>query len=273
LTNAQTPTAARHGIIYDMPSDEGTSPLVGTSVDVVSGVAAALAGLVIAGPFGAVSGAIAGPIAKASLYDLVSRIGRRREARVEFVIKVAAEAVSVPASTLIERMESAPEQEALLIRTLQAAQDEAATEHLVALALSLAKANTSAYSEAQLTWETAFVRAVADCDVAHVKLLASFTTTYNDLGLEDGAAPNTSPADGLNSRQLEIAKDKLQLGETLDYLLATLERLGLIRNEVSGAPAPPMITKTVAYWRITDFGKRFLQRMDEVKEIFPPPRT
>jgi hypothetical protein len=141
-------------------------------------------------------------------------------------------------------------------------------QHLIALAASLVMADRTVDDEGTLAMETAFVRALAECDPVHIRLLGAFVMTANDLGLGDGTDAFNSVRDGLNGgTQLTIVRDKLCLGNTLDYLLSTLERLGLIRNVVSGEDAPPMITKTVPRWHITQFGKEVLNRLRAVGDL------
>jgi hypothetical protein len=252
-------------------SDEEDRALTKTTVDAAASAVGALAGFAAAGPFGAVDGAVvgavAGPVLKGSIDEFISRYGRRRRARVEYVIKVAAHHAGLRPRTLLDRIEQNPEREQLLIRTLQAAQDETQVPHLVALGISLAEADRSGYREEQLTFETAFARAIADCDDAHVKLLRSFVT-HDEPRPETNIPPFGHQQEGLSTSDLEIARQELQLGNTLDYLVATLERVGLVRPETVDLPSPPIISRTVAYWRITDFGLAFVERLDQVMTLF-----
>jgi len=246
--------------------DEDEHPLAETAADIASGGIAALAGLAVAGPYGTVEGALAGaaagPAVKASLEQFLSRYWKRRESRVAFVIKVAAEYAGVRVDSLLNRIGQEPEREQLLIRTLQAAQDEAQLQHLVALGISLGNADRSGYSEEQLTFETAFARALADCDDSHIKLLREL------LRYEEPSSDGYISTQGMGARDLELARQELQLGGTLDYLLSVLDRVGLTRVETVDRPSPPFASRTENYWRISDFGKEFVKRLDQVATLF-----
>src|SRR2546430_549237 len=161
-------------------SSEEPSPKADIAIDLVANLAAAGAGLAVGGVSGALTAAAAAPIAS----DVLRRIRTRREEKVEAVIKFAAKRAGISADSLIERLEQGSESEQLFVRTVQAAQDKAEISHLMALGESLAAADRSGYSLDRLTFETAFVRAMAECDTSHVRLLRAFTTAYDDLRLD-----------------------------------------------------------------------------------------
>ena len=75
-------------------------------VEVASSLVGGATGLLVAGPAGALSGAATAPAVRASVAEVVNRIRRRREERVEFVIQHAARLVNVSPRVLMEELES-----------------------------------------------------------------------------------------------------------------------------------------------------------------------
>ena len=227
--------------------------------------AAALA--IAAGPGGAIAGAAAAPVVSRVLMQLAGALGARRDARVVGVIARAAQLAGLEPAVLVQRLQASPEQEELLVRTMQAAADAAAEERLVMLATSLGHAATGTPLDAGR--EALFVRAIAELELLHVQLLERFTWSANALGLGDGASPEfDTPIQRLNEKVLERVLP--ELGVTTAPLLSALVRHGLLAYSTpsvatygGGGSLPPV-------WELTAFGAAFLERLSLVRTWLAP---
>ena len=157
--------------------------------------------------------------------------------------------------------------------TLRAASETGNVRKLFALAQNLGSAARDLGSP--LAFETMFVRALADCDSVHVYLLEIFTMTDNQRaagkpGHRYDPAFDQVP-DEINQLQVEAARPELR--EYLEPLLAVLQRHGLL---VSRSPSGGMSLgggsggPASVYWKMTPFGRTFLNRLDAVAPLSRP---
>lgn len=116
--------------------------------------------------------------------------------------------------------------------------------------------STAAVDGATIQAETLFVRAVADLDLVHVRVLAAFKKSSNELGLGSGEPDFDGTVSSLNRTQLSeyVFPD---LVAVLEPVIATLTRHALLRQG-SGSWADLEGNPT---YRITAFGEECLRRL------------
>jgi hypothetical protein len=152
----------------------------------------------------------------------------------------------------------------MLIKALKAAQDSALDGKLLLLAQSLGEVASS--EDADVIGETAFVRALDECDVAHCAVLVTFTRTANEIGLGNGSSDFDAPAMGsLNYAQL--GRVLPALAPLLDQLLGTLQRHGLVRERSSGGGmsfSGGYSAGNLSLWEITPLGQTFVARLESL---------
>lgn len=225
---------------------------------VTGGAAAALA--LLASPEAAFLSASAQPAAALALRDgFVKVIGRRHQKAAE-TLQRSATRVGLKPAEVIDRLTATDDGMKLLSSAMTAAQDAESQGHLNALAEALA---SGAIDSATIGRESLFIRAVADLDAVHVRVLRVFTRTSNQLGLGDGSEEFDEEVSTLNGVQLSkfAAPD---LVDVLSPILATLTRHGLVTNLSGGGPttydgmSEPRAIDTYA---ITDFGRTCLARL------------
>jgi hypothetical protein len=185
--------------------------------------------------------------------------GRRRE-RVARMLFDAAERAGIPVDELLERLAGDEEREQLLLRTLEAAAGTAMESWLPLYAIAL-RNGTLADDLGELSWETTFVRVVADLDGAHLRLLDRFNQTANQLGLGNGDPDFDKPMEALNERQLEMSASDIP---NHPAVIAVLERHGLIARITASGGMSFSSGPDVATWRLTDFGRDVHRRLLEV---------
>lgn len=225
---------------------------------VTGGTSAALA--LLASPEAAFLAASGQPAAALALRDgLVRVVGRRREKAVETVDRAAKRARLDP-DDVVERLVATDDGLKLFSAAMAAAQDADSQAHLNAVAEALAN---GAIDSATIGRETLVVRAVADLDAVHARLLRMFTRTSNELGLGDGSEQFDEAVSTLNGVQLsELAAP--DLADVLSPIMATLTRHGLATSLAGGGPTTydgmddPRPVDTYA---ITDFGRHCLARL------------
>jgi hypothetical protein len=237
--------------------------------EVAGGAAGAGLGLVVAGPVGALLGAVAPPLVSRALAAVRETYARRQEERVSAVIALAAKLANADPEEVVEDLQADPAREELLVRTLRTAQDAALVEKLVFLAVALIEGREAGSSD-RLTFETALVRVVDDCDSAHFEVLDLFVQSANSLGLGDGSEEFEKVPDGLNRTQLDRARPAL--APLFDSLLAVLERHGLASSTTEVGGLTSSLGPANVHWRITQFGRDVLERLAVVHEILRPVR-
>lgn len=224
-------------------------------------VSASAAALGVVNPAAGVAAAAAVPVVFAGVKDVLDRIHGRRIFRRSAVLAAAAKQAGIDADELTRRLESDPEREELLLRTLVAAGEAPLREKLIAYAVALANGTTTD-DRHRVAWETAFVRALDDLDSDHLTLLDRFTRTATQLGL---AATGTEPdpvMNTLNETQIEmVASDVANPPATV----AVLQRHGLIAARTSGGGTFGGGGGST-HWYITAFGIAFLERLDSIGE-------
>jgi hypothetical protein len=192
-----------------------------------------------------------GPDAGAAATSLApameAAVGQRRVRHAAEAVAYAAEASGMPADELLEQAVSDDQRHELLARTLGAAQDAALRDKRRALGRALAAGIEG--DDARIDDELLFIRAVADVDVPHIKLL--------EILSEDQPLPGQlrgSPFHGGWSLATVAARHP-EFGGALPSLVWTLESHGLIQTVRSGT-----LTSAVAY-TITSAGRKLLSRL------------
>lgn len=216
-------------------------------------------GALLSGSAGALAGAVIGPTATAAVERIVGQLRRERGIRASAALKVAADDLGITTDELLTQLTSNPAREELLTRSLRAAQDAGLVGKLVLLGRAMARGADG--DAASVFGETAFVRALDDCDIAHIRVLAGFTQSPNELGLANGEEEFDSPGSGdLNTAQLALAFPELEAH--LDHLLATLQRHGLVASRTGATGFLGMVTDgSIEGWRVTRLGRDFLTRI------------
>jgi hypothetical protein len=225
-------------------------------------VAGATAGAVIGGPTGAALGATLAPGVRTALNRVLDRLAEQRRDHELELLRLAAHFSELPVVDLLAKLKASAAGEELLMRTLRAAAETATMPKLVALGVSLAG---SASDAGDIAFETLFVRAMSECDVAHVNLLGSFIRSANELGLGSGQPEFDSPVECLNVTQLELVHPDFV--SVLEPLVAVLERHGLVTRLATAAGSLSGGDSRNGTWSITSFGRTALQRMAAVSDI------
>jgi hypothetical protein len=173
----------------------------------------------------------------------VRRLGQRRIEHAAETLLDAADAADEPLPDFIDRAVADDRRHELLARTLTIAQDTALRNKRRALGRALAAGVMG--DEARIDEELLFIRAVADIDEMHIRLLAQMVNP-----------PDMPP--GWSA--LKIVEADPGLSDGVRALLGTLELHGLIAAVVPGSPIRgPGAGQT--FYNITESGRRFLDRL------------
>lgn len=147
-----------------MGTEEGGRELaIRTTVTVLTGAASLL------GPDVAAAATALAPVMEAALTKAAPVIGQRRFVHAAETVAGAAQASGSSVEDLLEKAVSDDRRHELLSRVLGIAQDAALRDKWRALGRALAAG--IAGDDARIDGELLFVRAVADVDVPHIKLL------------------------------------------------------------------------------------------------------
>ena len=160
------------------------------------------------------------PLAAAAA-TAIGRIGRRREENAAETLAEAVKASGDPPEEFINKATADDRRIELLTRALVIAQDTALREKRRALGRALA--NGIAGDNARIDEELLFLRAVADVDAPHIKLLARLAN-----GRRSGASR------GYWHRE-QITTAMPELGNSWYALMAPLEVHGLVDHRQSSA--------------------------------------
>lgn len=162
----------------------------------------------------------------------------------------AAQAVGEPVEQLVQQAVSDERREELLARTLTIAQDTALRDKRRALGRALAAG--IAGDDAEIDDELLFIRAVADIDTPHIRLLSLIAS-------ETIPPPpdNIVPRRGWSA--YTVAERDPGLGEAIPALLSTLESHALIHAEDRLATLGGMMTPPV--YNVTSAGRTLLERL------------
>lgn len=215
--------------------EERRALVAGTVVGVLSGAA-----VLVSADASAAATAL-GPPMTAALSTVLWKLGTRRRSHAEETLTDAAKSASVPIEEFLEMAVSDERSQELLARTLTIAQDTAMRDKRRALGRALAAGVGG--DSARVDEELIFIRAVADLDPVHIRLLTLLAT---DTPQPHGSGP------AWRTREIEGRDPGLR--EVLPVLLATLELHGLINHQGKGYP-------------LTTRGQHFLSRLTDVQEV------
>jgi hypothetical protein len=137
---------------------------VKVSVGALTGIASA------AGPGATMAAQAAAPLLEAMFTAAVVRLGRRRVERAAETLVDAAGAADMPLPEFMDKAVSDDRRQELFARTLTVAQDTALRSKRRALGRALAAGVVG--DDARIDEELLFIRAVADIDTMHIRLLA-----------------------------------------------------------------------------------------------------
>jgi hypothetical protein len=130
----------------------------------------ALTGIASAeGPDAAIAAQAAAPVIEAMFTAAIGRLGRRRVERAAETLTDAAEAAKMPLQEFMDNAVSDDRRQELFARTLTLAQDTALRSKRRALGRALAAGVVG--DDARIDDELLFIRAVADIDTMHIRLL------------------------------------------------------------------------------------------------------
>jgi len=160
------------------------------TVGALTGIASAT------GPEAAMAAQAAAPVLEAMFTAAVVRLGRRRVERAAETLVDAAEAADMPLPEFMDKAVSDDRRQELFARTLTVAQDTALRSKRRALGRALAAGVVD--DDARIDQELLFIRAVADIDTMHVRLLALLQrpTGHQGWSYQDivDADPGLAPA-------------------------------------------------------------------------------
>lgn len=232
-----------------MNEDAQSDGKAGRELAIQTSVAVLTAGAGLLGPdIGAVATA-ASPALAALFSRVLHPLGEHRIRHAAEVIEDAADAAGGPVEQLIEKALADERREELFARTLTIGQDTALREKRRALGRALAAG--IAGDDAKIDEELLFIRAVADIDTPHIRLLAMLANERILPGVESG-----SVFFGAWSLATMAARDP-GLGEAIPVLLATLESHGLVSTVQSSTPWQA----SRAGYEVTDVGRVLLDRL------------
>jgi hypothetical protein len=214
-----------------------------TAVAVVAGGAGLL------GPDAGAAATALTPALEVVLTRVVGSLGQRRSQHAAETLEYGADAAGEPLEQFAEKAVADERRQELLARTLTIAQDTALRDKRRALGRALAAGIGG--DDAKIDDELLFVRAVADIDTPHIRLLALMAGERIPPGQESGSVFH-----GGWSLATIAARDP-GLGEAVPALLATLESHGLIRTVQSSTPWQGARSA----YDVTDAGRTLLERL------------
>lgn len=172
----------------------------------------------------------------------VKKLGERRVEHAAETLLDAAEAADEPLADFMDKAVSDDRRHELFARTLTIAQDTALRNKRRALGRALAAGVMG--DDARIDEELLFIRAVADIDEMHIRLLARMTI------------PSQPPGWGAR----EITEVDPGLADAVPSLFAVLELHGLIARSIPATPFPGPAGQENHY-NITELGRKFLERL------------
>ena len=207
------------------------------------------AGAGLLGPDAGAAATALTPALETVLSRVVGGVSRWRTQHAAETLEDAAQAVGEPVEQLVQQAVSDERREELLARTLTIAQDTALRDKRRALGRALAAG--IAGDDAKIDDELLFIRAVADIDTPHIRLLALMAGERIPPGKDSGSVFH-----GGWSLPTIAARDP-GLGEAVPALLSTLESHGLVRAMQSSTPW----TAAQAAYDVTSAGRTLLERL------------
>jgi hypothetical protein len=223
---------------------EGSHDLaIRTSAAVLAGGASLL------GPDAAAVATALTPAMEAVFSLVAQSIGQRRFRNAAETVTDASEAAGEPVEELLEEAVSDDRRHELLARALGIAQDTALRDKRRALGRALAAGIKG--DDARIDDELLFIRAVADVDVPHIKLLTVLREDHP--GRQSGSVFGWSLG--------TIGARHPEFGGTLPALIWTLESHGLIQALRSSGP----YQSSTGVYSITAAGRQLLERLADRK--------
>ena len=192
-----------------------------------------------AGPVGAAVAGMTGPF----FPNIVDKLRWRRVRNATETVNHAAKAAGLDPEEFLDRAVSDDRRHELLARALIIAQDAALRAKRRGLGHSLAAGVMG--DDAKINEEHLFMRAVADVDEWHIRLLGVLLRPSTGFG-------------GWSVDQIKAADPGLAAGALA--LLGTLELHGLVATTISNRAIPAAVSSTTLY-NITPAGRHFLGRL------------
>lgn len=221
--------------------DPGRDLAIQTSVAVLVGGAGLL------GPDAGAAATALGPALEGMVTHVVDRLSRRRVGHAAETLADAAEAAGDPVEQLTLKAIANERREELFIRTITIAQDTALRDKRRALGRALAAG--IAGDDAKVDQELLFVRAIADIDTPHIRLLAVMAS--------ETISPRSDFPGGWSLDAM--AERSPGLGEAVPALVLTLQSHGLVR-ETDGPVTWAGISSKDTY-DVTNAGRTLLERL------------
>lgn len=216
---------------------------VRTSVAVLAGGAGML------GPEVAAAATALTPALETLLSRVVGSLSQWRFPHAAETLEYGADAAGEPLEEFVEKAVADERREELLARTLTIAQDTALRDKRRALGRALAAGIGG--DDAKIDVELLFIRAIADIDTPHIRLLSLMASERIPPGQESG-----SPFYGGWTVATLTARDP-GLGDAIPVLLTTLQAHGLVRVVQGSAPWQG----AVAASEVTFEGRTLLDRL------------
>jgi hypothetical protein len=214
-----------------------------------TGVAVLAGGAGLLGPDAGAAATALTPVLETVLSRVLRSLNGHRSAHVAETLEDAAEAAGDPIELFVEKAVADERREELLARTLTIAEDTALRDKRRALGRALAAG--IAGDDAKIDDELLFIRAVADIDTPHIRLLARMADENIPPGKESGSIFH-----GGWSLAAIAARDP-GLGEAVPAILSTLESHGLVRAVQGSTPWQGAIRA----YGITSAGRTLLERL------------
>ena len=227
-----------------MEDEDGRHELaVRTSVAALNGLA------ILLGPDAAAAAATLSPAMETALSHAAGRIRQRWNRNAAETLADAAETSGGPAEELLVRAVSDDRRHELLARALGTAQDTALRDKRRALGRALAAGIVG--DDARIDDELLFIRAIADLDEPHIRLLSFMASERPAPGKLSGSIFQGGwSAAAIAARQPGLAG-------ALPALMWTLEAHGLIRSEPGSAPWQSPREP----YNVTQAGEQLLERL------------
>lgn len=201
------------------------------------------------GPDAAAAATAVGPAAEVTLTRLVSITRQRRFRHAGETVADAAQASDSSVDDLLGKAVSDDRRHELLSRVLSIAQDAALRDKRRALGRALAAGIEG--DDARIDDELLFVRAIADVDEPHIKLLRILS---KDQPIRGSLGGTVSPG----GWSLAVAAERHpEFGGVLPALVWTLESHALIQVIRAATPSSAVV------YAITSMGRLLLQRLAE----------
>jgi hypothetical protein len=216
-----------------------------TAIAVVAG------GTGLLGPDAGAAATALMPALEVVLTRVVGSLGQRRSRHAAEALEYGADSAGEPLEQFTEKAVANERRQELLARTLTIAQDTALRDKRRALGRALAAGVGG--DDAKIDEELLFIRAIADMDTPHIRLLFRMASEQIPPGTQSGSVLH-----GDWSLDTLMALD-LGLGEAIPALLWTLESHGLVR--AANRPATWGDIGTKPPYNVTAAGRTLLDRL------------